>query len=409
VTLAEHCLWMRLDLSSTSGVTCKVDDAAVRAAAARAGGRLEALDVAGMLVSNKVVLEVAAANASTLREVKHFGPGAQDWWQANATLERLLRAAPLLQRVEVDVCGYIADARRVLRNEPPFGPVRAKALSLWDVNRLRLPGEQTAETTDLLGLLGELTEQTSLAVDGVPIDIPQVLDALVDTVLACRLTSLYIGGNNTYFSPASVPALARLLGGSALAELIIAPCGERLLDEPAAQLLGGALRANSTLTSLMLNSVELWHDPAAAVVLLGALTAHPSLRVLDLTYNHPDGAAGEAAAFAALAALVAADAPALHDLDITNSSFRDEELGPLVDALSHNTHLRSLRYSCTCLTEAFMRNRLLPAARANSGLRELVAGEEEYELDGGAEAVEENERAHAVAAEAQALVAARAA
>jgi hypothetical protein len=290
--------------------------------------------------------------------------------------------------------------------------VRAKALSLWDVNRLRLPGEQTAETTDLLGLLGELTEQTSLSVDGAPIEIPQVLDALVDTVLACRITSLNIGRDYTYPSPASAPALARLLlGGSALNELIIAPCGrgERLLDEPAAQVLGGALRANSTLTSLMLNSVELWHDPAAAVVLLGALTAHPSLRVLDLTYNHPDGAAGEDAAFAALATLVAADAPALHDLDITNSSFRDEEVGPLVDALSHNTHLRSLRYSCTCLTEAFMRDRLLPAARANSGLRELVAGEEEYELDGGAEAVEENERAHAVAAVAQALVAARAA
>lgn len=43
--LADPALWLRLDLSDESGVTCRVDAAALLAAAARAQGRLEVLNL----------------------------------------------------------------------------------------------------------------------------------------------------------------------------------------------------------------------------------------------------------------------------------------------------------------------------------------------------------------------------
>jgi hypothetical protein len=80
-----------------------------------------------------------------------------------------------------------------------------------------------------------------------------------------------------------------------------------LLDEPAAALWCGAPRSNHTLASLALTGVNFWHHAAAGVALLGALTGHPSLRILTLRENEDDAAPPPAAtAGAALGALVAA-------------------------------------------------------------------------------------------------------
>jgi hypothetical protein len=51
---------------------------------------------------------------------------------------------------------------------------------------------------------------------------------------------------------------------------------------------------------------------------------------------------------------------------------RDACLGPLVDALARNTHLRELRMHGNHMSAAFARAQLLPAVRANTGLRLLV-------------------------------------
>jgi hypothetical protein len=168
--------------------------------------------------------------------------------------------------------------------------------------------------------------------------------------------------------------LARLLGGGALKELVIRGDGfQLLLDAPSAQVLSAALRSNSTLTAVTLSNVGLWRDVAAAAAVLGALTAHPSLRtlVLDVNADAVD-AAHQAAVGAALGALVAADAPALHVLRVSYCGMSDAALGPLVDVLLRNTHLRELRMSGNRLSEAFASARLLPAVRANAALRELV-------------------------------------
>jgi hypothetical protein len=202
----------------------------------------------------------------------------------------------------------------------------------------------------------------------VPLNTAAALDVVVDASLTLRLTSVAL--ISCGLSPGSAPALVRLVGGGALAELHIFGGRRQLLDVPAALALGNALRASSTLTAVWLRFVNLWRDPAAATTLLGALTGHPSLRSLNISDNRVDPADQEQAG-AALGALIAANAPALHELEMIACDLDDSGLRPLFDALPANTHLRTLNCTHNALSDDFARDSL-PAVRANSGLRELV-------------------------------------
>jgi hypothetical protein len=161
------------------------------------------------------------------------------------------------------------------------------------------------------------------------------------------------------------------LGGGTLSWLVIYGDGRPLLDAHAAAVLAHALRACSTLTVLVLREVSLWHDPGAATALLGALTGHASLSTLGLHGNGLNAAEQALPAGAALGALVAANAPALTELDVSCCYLRDAGLGPLFDALPGNTHLRTLNCHRTSITHAFACDALLPAVRANGSLRQL--------------------------------------
>jgi hypothetical protein len=337
---------------------------------------------------------IAAANATTLQELCISVPGAGDAHGCRPpAILALLGAAPLLHTLEADVlCANAADAHRVLRNEPPFGPLRVRHLSV----RAR------AATADaFLALAADLAAHAWLAsvwLLCMPLDAPGAMDALVDAALARRLSYVRLGNCN--LSPASAPALARLLRGDSLAKLNISGANMQLLDEPAATLLANALRANTSLTALTLVHMRLWRDAAAAAVLMGALTAHPRLRLLDLSANDPnDGGLPAEEAGAALGALLLANTPALQTLHISWCGLGDEAMGPVVEALRHNTHLTKLDCSSNDMSAAFARDELLPAVRANTSLRELVAAEEEEEDEEGWDVAER---------EAEALVAARA-
>jgi hypothetical protein len=204
-----------------------------------------------------------------------------------------------------------------------------------------------------------------------PLNIAAVRDAVVDACLTRRLTSVTLEMCN--LSPESAPALVRLIGGGALEELDIHGYPNNLLDVPAALVLSNALRASSTLTAVSLNWVGLWRDLGAATALLGALTGHPRLRSLVVSSNRVD-AAGQDQAGALIGALVAANAPALHELDVSWCHLGNAGLRPLYDALPRNTHLRTLSCSDNYVTHGFVRERLLPAVRANASLHKLVTG-----------------------------------
>ncbi len=371
--LRERSLWLRLDLSKASGGLARpATEGLLRAAAARAGGELHALDVSECRgITHACLLEVLTANAGALRELRA--------WTANvrrptgfANAQALMRAAPQLRVFDADVtCESVADAQRLLRNEGAFAPMR--------VRKLEVDFDTTRTEAAVLSLAGDLAAHSSLVdlfLTNAALDTPAALDAIVAVALANCFSELMLC--NCHLSPASAPALARLLGGGALRALWIANTNELLLDAAAATVLADALRASHTLDTLALMDTTLWRDPAAAVMLLSAATAHRSLRLMDIS-KEPIGDAQDAAG-TAFGALVAADAPALRFLNLCDCGLQEAALGPLVDALPANTHLRTLLLGEVTASAEFLRERLLPAVRANTSLLDLeitVTGEGE--------------------------------
>jgi hypothetical protein len=372
--LLEHSLWTRLDVSHTSGVTVAVTDALLRGAVARAGGGLQALDVSRCSAASRAtLLALVTANADTLRELRACHGACVNDLASVALLsvddaEALLRAALQLRVLEADVrCESIADARRALGIAEGLrrGPLRVHGL------RLQHLGAADLDLADFLALMTDVACHPwlqQLFLERVP-RMPAVLDAVVDAALARRLTGLHLV--RCGLSPASAPALARLLGGGVASLSVWEALQATLLDAPAATLLAGALRANRTLTALQLVELNLWRDADAAVTLLGALAAHPSLRKLDVSFNAVPRAR-RAAVGAALGALLAADAPALTELRIHRCRLGDAGTAPLFEALRANTHLRTLVCGGNQITDAFAADVLLPAVRANANLRALT-------------------------------------
>jgi hypothetical protein len=370
--LMERSLWLRLDLSSASGgLSRPATDALLWAAASRAGGQLQSLDVSEChRITHACLLEVLTANAGALRELRA--------WTANvrpptefASAAALLRAAPQLRAFDTDVyCKSVAEAHRLLRNEGAFAPLRLR--------RLKVTFDLRTEAA-VLSLAADVTAHANLVgifLSRAPLDTLAALDSIVAAALANRFSDLTL--SNCRLCPASAPALERLLGGGALRSLGIGTRNAPLLDAAAAAVLGDALRANRTLKALLLPKTALWHDPTVAVALLGAITAHGSLQQVSL-HENPIGDAQDAAG-TALGALVAANAPALKFLNLRYCGLQEAALGPLLDALSANTHLRMLYLGEVTASAAFLRDRLLPAVRANTSLTLLditVTGEGE--------------------------------
>jgi hypothetical protein len=128
-TLADHTLWLRLDLTRADGTECT--EAFLRAATARAGGQLQALRLTCGLQDDRMrekLCSVAAANSATLQELRVHAALAQYLRGGVDTLEMLLRAAPQLHILEADIRAGAREAHRLLRNEPPFGPLRLRNL-----------------------------------------------------------------------------------------------------------------------------------------------------------------------------------------------------------------------------------------------------------------------------------------
>jgi hypothetical protein len=370
--LLERSLWTRLELTAASGVQLREApvgtepwDGLLRCAAARAGGGLHSLRVGANCISREACLEVAVANGRALRELHHENAGSGKVGLRMEQMLALLRAAPQLRVFATDVNfgDDVQAVRRALRNEPPFAPLRVQKLSA------RLRSEDEAGVVALAADAAAHASLNALWLEDARLDTPAALDAVVDAALARRAQMVEL--NDCTLSPASVPSLARLLGGGALTKLHCV--GAQLLNAPAAGELGAALRANATLTSLTLADVGVFDDAAVATELLGALTAHPSVRTLDVSYNAVD-TQNEAAAGAALGALVAANAPALTALDASWCALLDDGLRPLFEALPRNTHLRALNVKYNGMSEAFTRRVLLPAVRANTSLRKLDIG-----------------------------------
>jgi hypothetical protein len=403
--LADPALWTRLDLSGNSGISFHMltskGDALLRGAAARARGELRELEITlrSHVFQLHALFWVLAANAGSLRVLRvdeaYFGA----YGQTNnkpTTVEAFLAAAPLLEVLETDVTCSLEDAARLMIAQ---GPLRVRALTLvfkYDiegVNHMDI-GCNLARISPFAAALADVALQPVLsAVHICRADFTlEALNAFVDALVTRRLSELGLHHRRVSWLRAAAP-LARLLAGGSLKMLIITSLAEEEDDDilmfaaDGAALVANALRANTTLTTLFFQNAGLLSDIRAATAVLGALVGHPSVRKLVLKDER--SANLDAAVGAALAAIVAADSPALQELSIDNNDLSDDALGPLVDALRGNRHLRRLDMTQNDLSEAFTRERLLPAVQANTGLRYLVCYDDSADDGSAAQEVED--------------------
>jgi hypothetical protein len=364
--LEERSLWTRLDLSDGSGVAAAhlAHAAGLLAAAARAGGQLQSLDVTGCArLDFDVLRAVVGGSAATLRTLR-LSKGF-----TTEQLADLLRAAPQLHLLHA--ARLLCDSRtrfELLQNEQLFAPLQCRCLCVYG----------THQDAAIHGAAAVLALTLRLAVATAPSELYLKVDlgdaaaigALVDAALAHQVSVVSLGGCR--LSAASAPALARLLGGGAVTRLKLHSEEEHeeelWADEAGTALLCDALRANTSLQELEMHCFDALRIPAAGTALLQALTGHASLRTLVFTGNNAHDAHQTVAA--ALGALVAADT--LTYLDVSSyASLGEAALGPLFDALPAVTRLRTLR-CFENFSDAFTCNRVLPAVRANGSLRHLL-------------------------------------
>lgn len=399
--LADPALWSRLVFSHYMG--CEpASDRLLLGASARAGGKLSFLDVSRPMTSftPQVLLSVLAAHADHLRELRVPPLNATPRSRTNPSVEELLRAVPLLD--VLDASHLECDVQQAL-TWLRAGPIRCRSLKVhfqdttslraWRVGR-PCSAERVREFTTLLDNAAVLPGLTELTIHGADTSNADVLLAIVDLALSRGLPRLHF---QLCTPPAAVP-FARLLAGGAVKQLswrqtmVIGQSGRltssrvlQFLDGVGAALVADALRANTTLVSVEFSHASLCCHFDAAATVLGGLIGHPSLNRLHMYF---DPAVDSAALGAVLAAIVAADSPALEVLRVVSCSLRDTGLAPIVDALPRNHHLRDLDLRSNDMGDDFARLRLVPALRENTGLRQLYVKDGRWEPSAaGAEAM----------------------
>jgi len=376
--LADPSLWQVLDLTPAGGLAMRVTGNLMRGAVARAAGQLRTCPhseyrgtparspavlraeltfcTAGVFSLNRVpglgthglFLELIVSDGAELQQVN------TDHWLSVLQLEEVLAAAPLLQVLSTGVSGTCTELLPVLRNDPPFGPLRVSELERVDYG--------PPPAADVVALAAAVAAHDSLErlqlVDG---HFAHGMNAMLHAAAECRVSWLSFGFN-CVFDAESVHALARLLQRGSLTKLEVYSPDFPPSQETSMPVLCAALRTCRTLTHLKLHLSPLdevsRHD---FTELIEAAAAMPALSVLDLwrsTLEDPDDAGR------ALGGLLRANLPNLRTLNVNACGLGDDGLAPLLDGLAANTHLRWLDCRDNEPSEAFERDELMPALAA---------------------------------------------
>ena len=269
-------------------------------------------------------------------------------------VDNLFAAAPRLQMLNTGVYGECTALIPLLRNDPPYGPLRVHEL------RIELAG---ADEADVLALAAGVATQNRLErLTLADAEGPRGLNALVAAAAEHRLLDLKL--IHCDVDEESITPLARLLQRGSLTELYISSDVFPHAQETSMPVLCAALRACRTLTALELRL----NPPGGAshrtvTALLDAVAALPALSELGLCHSRVRDAVG---AGRALGALLAANLPSFRTLRVDDCDLGDEGFAPLLDGLASNTHLRELDCQDTGndLSEEFERDRLEPALEA---------------------------------------------
>jgi hypothetical protein len=357
--VTDPSLWLQLDLTPAGGVAAeRVTENLARGAVARAAGHLRVLSLCYGALRALNVLAVIESNGAELQQVNTMDTLSVE------QLAAVLAAAPRLQVLNARVAGECTELLPVVRNDPPFGPLRVRELGVFVAG-------QDPKATDVLALAAALA--THVALDSLflmDVNFSAGLNALVDAAAERRVSSLTLR-RGCIMDADSLPALARLLQRSSLTTLVVTSPGFPHAQQASMPVFCAALRACRTLVYLGLQ-LRLPDGASLLVVteLLGAVATLPALTMLELTGSHVQ----DTAAFGyLLGALLAANRPNLRILHVDECRLGDEGMAPLLDGLATNTHLCKLDCRGNNLSEVFDRDQLAPALAALEARAELDA------------------------------------
>jgi hypothetical protein len=341
------------------------------AAATRAGGEMQTLDLGGWpwlmrsLFDEASFVPFVAIHGAALRELHAPRSLEPD------DVSTLLRNAPRLRALHTDVdCTTYAEARAMLRGEPPYNSssLRLQHLLLsW-----------AAPTALMADLEACPFPPTGLSVYDTAFDAPGALELLLGAARATRLRTLGLARSALPANEEACNALGRLFSAPECAvtrlRLIEMPGFLRTPDD--ATRLADALLGARTLSALELRTLRLWDpEPEVGGVLLDRLAVHLTLRTLIL---EDEDISHDAARYAgdALGDFIRNDACGLLTLDVSCCRLRRRGLRPLLWALPLARRLRVLVIEQIGpddgpRSEAFYEHVLLPAVRANASLWRL--------------------------------------
>jgi len=347
--LADSTLWQELDLTPGGGVAAaSLTKKLARGAAKRAAGKLRVLSMNCMATVDlnpfamvKCLVEVVVCYGAKLQRLN------TDIWLEVRRLDTILAAAPQLQVLNARVLNGCPEVLPVIRNDPPYGPVRVSQLHvLLDGGQVALAAavaaHESLKSRSLWGL--------QFTADG--------LNALLDAATQRGVTELKIDVG-CVLNAEGVTALARLLRRGSLVKLDVVCAVFPRVSERSMLELCAALRACGTLMHLQLQL----NSPACAnrcivTELVNAAATLPALTKLVFSLSR----AYDRLDFGrALGALLTANLPSLRELNVGYCHLGDDGMTPLLDGLAANTQLRKLDCHFCNVSMAFERDRVKPA------------------------------------------------
>jgi hypothetical protein len=346
--LADPSLWQVLDLTFAGGFEAwRTTINLMRGAVKRAAGELRILRFqrVGNLDMEKLFLDVILSDGAELQEVD------TDVWLSVENFVALFAAAPRLQVLNAGIMGGCRELLPFLRNDPPYGLLRLSELIL-------IFKHDTAPDVMLELAAASATHDSLTGLSLSNVRYKPGLNALINSAVVRRDSRLNVFSCDT--NAETIPALARLLQRGSLTEFKVSLCtGFPLAQEASVPTLCAALRTCRTLKHLTLGLNPSNGASCRTVTeLLDAAATLPALSELDMGHSvfQDTAAAGHA-----LGALLAANLPNLHTLNVTSCDLGDEGMAALLDGLAGNTHLQVLYCDNNNMSEAFERDRLQPA------------------------------------------------
>ena len=342
--LSDPSLWQVLDLTTAGGVaTRRVTANLVRGAVARAAGQMRTLsfDDEPRWLAIPFWVRLIQSDGAEVQVLN-----AKGWLDLRQELDTVLAAAPRLQVFSTQVSGECAELLPVLRNDPPYGPLRVSGLDVHFGDHT--PGQALAMAAAVAA-----NEALKLLMLAGADSAPEV-NALI---VAAEQRVSYLTLDSCVLNADSVLALTRLLHRGSLTKLEVS-C-RRFPQEADVPALCVALRACRTLTYLKLR-LQPTHGASRRSVteLLDAAAALPALSVLDLGLSVFQDINDAGRAFGAL---LRSNLPSLRILHVNDSRLGEEAMAALLDGLAANTHLHKLECRLNNVSEAFERDRLAPA------------------------------------------------